>query len=154
MISLEEYFSGGSREKFGQKLSHPDATPERQQRAVTLLDRVNRLLLWAVEGGIIQANQHDEDTGCCISGTKNGAGDGGFRLQGSGTGSPRSKHKEGAAVDVYDPGDKLDNALTDDILKEYGLFREHPSATPGWCHLQILPPGSWSADNDRRTFYP
>jgi hypothetical protein len=35
------------------------------------------------------------------------------------------------------------------VLEELQLWLEHPDATPGWCHLQILPPRS-----GRRVFYP
>jgi hypothetical protein len=55
----------------------------------------------------------------------------------------------GQAVDIDDDGNTLDAFLNDKILEMYGLAREHPMATPGWCHLQsVLPPSG------HRTFYP
>lgn len=153
MITIEHYFSGGTPEKFGAKLQHTDATEIRRGNADILLSAVNKLLARATEEGAYAA-EIDPDTGCQVSGVRGGSGDGGFRLQYSGTGASRSKHKEGCAVDVFDPTESLDNWLTDEILKEFGLFREHPSATRGWCHLQTTPPGSWLTGSNKRTFYP
>lgn len=133
MITIGEYF--------GAKYDHPDATQARKGNAREMLFRVNRLLGDAEAAGVYVA-PIDPDTGTCISGSKGGAGDGGFRLQSSLTGSPTSRHKEGDAVDVYDPGDALDTWLTDEILAAHGLFREAPHATPGWAHLQSHPPHS------------
>lgn len=140
MISTASYF--------GDKIKSPDATEIRQENSFKLLFRVNTLLRDAESLGVYVAKR-DPDTGSQISGTKNGAGDGGFRLSTSLTGSPKSSHREGKAVDVYDPGDLLDNWLTDKTLETYGLYREHPDSTPGWCHLQTNPPGSGN-----RTYRP
>jgi hypothetical protein len=63
--------------------------------------------------------------------------------------SPKSKHMTGHAVDIYDPDGDIDEVITDELLEKFGLYREHPSATKGWCHLQDIPPKS-----KRRTFYP
>lgn len=135
MIRLEEYF--------GEKLRNA----QHEENARRLMDRVNKMLDDAEDDGIIVPN--DPDTGTQISGARGGSGDGGYRLQTSATGAPNSKHKLGQAVDVYDPDDALDNWLTDQKLMFYGLYREHPSATPRWCHIQSVPPRS-----GRRTFMP
>lgn len=140
MITLGEYF--------GAKFTHPDATESRKGNARELLHRVNGLLGVAEMAGVYVA-PIDPDTGTCISGARGGAGDGGFRLQNSSTGAAKSQHKEGNAVDVYDPHNTLDDWLDDETLAEHGLFREDPSDTPGWCHLQAHPPGS-----GRHTFKP
>jgi len=52
-------------------------------------------------------------------------------------------------VDVADGNGKLDETITDALLEAHGLYREHPEATPGWCHLTTRAPKS-----GRRTFYP
>jgi hypothetical protein len=58
----------------------------------------------------------------------------------------RSLHMTGQAVDVYDPHGTIDRWLmTDDgqrTIKDLGLWMEHPSATPGWAHVQTMPPRS------------
>jgi hypothetical protein len=36
-----------------------------------------------------------------------------------------------------------------EVLQEIGLWQEHPAATKGWCHLQIVPPRS-----GKRVFFP
>lgn len=139
MISVEDLF--------GSRINHPEATEEKKAAAHELLLKVNDLLAWARFGGFLGPIDHD--TGTQVSGAKNGSGDGGFRLSGSSTGRPASKHKLARAVDVYDPGDVLDHLLTDEDLERFGLWREAPSSTPTWVHLQDLPPAS-----GRRTFKP
>jgi hypothetical protein len=73
----------------------------------------------------------------------------------------RSKHMLGLAVDLSDPDGALDDFLFIEgnvenpwsPLTELNLWQEHPAATKGWCHIQIVPYGSWSAGR-RRWFYP
>jgi hypothetical protein len=65
--------------------------------------------------------------------------------------SPRSKHLSCEAIDLEDPEGALDAwCLRNlDALEAVGLWLEHPDATPGWCHLQTVPPRS-----GRRVFMP
>lgn len=114
--------------------------------ATELLFRVNALLDNAEHEGPFK-RAIDPDTGTEISGSRGGAGDGGFRLPTATTGAAKSSHKEAKAVDVFDPGGKLDGWLTDERLEVYGLYREAPESTFGWCHLTIRPPHS-----GKRTF--
>lgn len=113
------------------------------EACIGLLGKVNAMLQHLKWGYPI-----DKDTGCSISGSKGGTGGGGFRLSWE-SGAPSSKHKTGHAVDVFDPKNELDGMLTDEILEQFGLYREHPDDTPGWCHLQDVSPKS-----GRRTFKP
>lgn len=138
MIKIEEYFTNPTS---GAVKPH---RPEHDDAATDLLSKVNRMLesigwAWLV----------DPDTKTSISGERNGAGDGGFRLSMAKTGAPNSMHKQAHAVDVFDPLNVLDLHLTDALLEEFGLYREHPEATNGWCHLQDLPPHS-----GMRTYHP
>lgn len=132
MITFEEYFGG---------------------KAHTLMQEGNaRLLLNTVEMLLEELKWTypiDPDTGTSISGTRGGAGDGGFRLPTATTGKGNSSHKEGRGVDVYDPYGDLDAAITDELLERHDLYREHPDSTPTWCHLTTRPPGS-----GHRTFSP
>ena len=140
MITLDQYF--------GPRKQHAEATPEKYAAADKLLGRVNALLDRAYnEGGYHE--DPDPDTGTCVSGSRGGCGDGGFRLSDSVTGRAKSAHKQARAIDIYDPDDFLDEWLTDALLEEFHLYREHPDKTPGWTHLQDLAPGS-----GRRTFWP
>jgi len=65
--------------------------------------------------------------------------------------SPRSRHISCQAVDLADPDGSLDAwcLANPDALEALGLWLEHPDATPGWCHLQTVPPAS-----GRRVFEP
>jgi hypothetical protein len=58
--------------------------------------------------------------------------------------SVRSKHMTGQACDLYDPDGLIDDWLMDNlpIDRGLGLWMEHPSATKGWAHVQIVPPRS------------
>ena len=136
MITLQEYFN-----------DKPQTT-DYNLNALTLLYRVNNLLAaYATDTGTIL--QNNPATGNQISGNKNG--DGGFRLQTSTTGSSKSAHKSGQAVDIYDHGEHLDKWLDKcpDALIKYDLYREEPSATINWCHLGTRKPLS-----GKRTFKP
>ena len=64
-------------------------------------------------------------------------------------GAPKSRHMTGEGIDIADSDGALDAWLTDERLAQLGLYREHPDATPGWCHVQIVPPKS-----GHRTFIP
>lgn len=132
MITLQQYFG---------KKPH---TKEQDNQATVLLGKVGLMCQYY---GIMPYT--DPDTGTQISGSKGGAGDGGFRLPESTTGAPKSAHKDAMAVDVYDPDELLDKAITknEQGLIIHDLYREHPDNTPGWCHLTTRAPGS-----KRRTY--
>ncbi len=63
----------------------------------------------------------------------------------------KSKHMSGQAIDIADPEGDLDEWCLShpEQLEAIGLWQEHPSATKGWTHLQIVPPKSGN-----RVFYP
>lgn len=136
MITLDQYFS--------KKIDHPEVTLSLRTKAKDLLRKVNSLLVWLDLPEAI-----DPDTGSQISGSAGGSGDGGFRLSTSRTGVAGSPHRAACAVDVYDPGERLDAAINDDLLRRFELYREAPKATFGWAHLQTTAPRS-----KRRTFIP
>lgn len=58
--------------------------------------------------------------------------------------SKTSLHMSCQAIDLYDPSGFIDEYLFHNqlILKDLGLWLEHPDSTPKWCHVQILPPRS------------
>ncbi len=76
---------------------------------------------------------------------------GGFRPQSCTQGASNSAHKEGQAVDRYDPGNKIDDWLMahPDSLVRHDLYIEHPSATAGWSHW-----GTRAPKSGKRVFYP
>ena len=59
-------------------------------------------------------------------------------------GAKKSNHMICLAADFSDPDGKLDKYCMDNlqVLKDAGLYLEHPDATPGWCHLQAISPRS------------
>jgi len=118
----------------------PDWTEQRQENAQKLLVQVNALE---------ESCDFDWPINPATKSQVSGQTYGGFRPQDCPQGAPHSSHKEGLAVDVYDPQNTLDGALTDEILEQFELYREAPQSTPHWCHLTIRPPGS-----GKRTFQP
>lgn len=135
MITIEQYF--------GKK----EAPVEHIANAVELLRHVNALLEEAEADGLRLHN--DPDTGTKISGSKGGAGDGGYRLPDSTTGKPSSSHRSGEGIDIYDPGDRLDKWITRDVLIRHNLYREASPFTQGWSHLTTRRPKSGN-----RSFIP
>ena len=137
MITLQQYFGSKAHDQ------------EQEDNATLLLERVVDLCDEAAADGEFQWTI-DPDTGTCISGSKGGAGDGGFRAPDSTTGGPGSSHREGRGVDVYDPKNLLDIWLdcfeTADggnlMLEQHRLYREAAKHTPGWCHLTTRAPKS------------
>lgn len=140
MITVEEYF--------GPWKDHPDATEERRQNAILLLHACSALEYFARRDGIeFPDNPH---TGSGVSGKTYG----GFRPQDCPQGAPQSSHKEGLAVDRYDPEDLIDkwcmaHSEAGGLLESCGIYIEHPSATPGWSHWSTRRPKS-----GKRVFYP
>ena len=136
MITLQEYFSDKP---------HPN---EYNLNALTLLYRVNNLIAaYTTDTG--KMPEINPITGSQVSGSK--GGDGGFRLPTSTTGSSRSAHKLGMAIDLYDRGEHLDKWLDakPDALIKYDLYREEPASTVNWLHLSTRKPLS-----GKRTFKP
>jgi hypothetical protein len=137
MISLTDYIGGHE--------ASPDWTSDRQAAAEVMLEKVNPLLEEAEANGVeLEMNPKTKDL---IGGQFHGYG--GFRPQDCPQGAPHSSHKEGRAVDVYDPHGDLDRWITDLMLEKHGLYREHPADTPTWCHLSDRAPPS-----EKRTFHP
>ena len=136
MITLQDYFSDKP---------HPT---EYNLNALTLLYRVNNLLAaYTTDTGKLP--EINPITGSQVSGSK--GGDGGFRLPTSTTGSSKSAHKQGMAIDLVDHDQHLDKWLdkNPDALIKYDLYREASASTPNWCHLSTQKPLS-----GKRTFSP
>ncbi len=137
MISLEQYV--------GQHTDSPDWTDERKTNAARLLDACAALELEMMASGIQFPD--NPATGSGVSGQTMG----GFRPQRCPEGAPNSAHKEGLAVDRYDPDGAIDDWLmaNQQALIANGLYLEHPGSTRGWSHWSIRRPGSGN-----RVFYP
>lgn len=131
---------------FGKYWDHPDATPEVRANADHLLSQVNMLLeVMKADGCTLLWNPH---TSNLIAGSRNG----GFRPQDCPIGAPKSKHKTGRGVDIYDPYRELAKwcYAHPDGLMTLGLTMENARWTPSWLHLQDIPPGpvgsAWRLD--------
>jgi hypothetical protein len=126
--------------------NHADLTDERAGNIIQLLIPACSMLeeRMRVDGVVFPVNPK---TGTGVSGETFG----GFRPQSCQTGAPKSNHKQGLAVDRYDPANEIDTWCMAhlDILEECGIWIEHPSKTPTWSHWQCVPPKS-----GRRVFLP
>lgn len=134
ILSLGDYF--------GQWINHKDATAEVIGNAERLIEAVNKLASMSSATFLINPNTKTRVSGLDY---------GGFRPQSCEQGAPKSKHKQGLAVDLYDPTESIDDwcVLHLDLLKQCGIYIEHPSATRGWSHWSIIKPPS-----GRIVFYP
>lgn len=137
MITYEQYI--------GPWAKSTDLTAERQANAVRLLYAVEDLMRELIAAGV--RFPFNPKTLTQVSGETYG----GFRPQACPIGAPRSSHKEGLAVDIYDPDNKIDEwcMVNQDRLAHFGIYIEHPSATPHWSHWTIRPPVS-----GHTVFYP
>jgi len=56
----------------------------------------------------------------------------------------KSNHLKGLAVDFKDPNGKLRDWVLDNLafIASLGIYLEDFRWTPGWVHMQIVPPGS------------
>ena len=130
---------------FGKWVTSPDITPEISANAKLLVEACNKLIAHMLEHGFVF--EINDFTNSIVGGETLG----GFRPQSCKIGAPRSAHKQGMAVDIFDPENKIDNWLWENkhILDKFNLYFEHPSATPRWSHWTIRKPAS-----GRRFFYP
>lgn len=133
MITIRQYF--------GEYIDHPDANTVRLANATQLLVACSRLEEIMRADGIIFRDSPNTNSGV------GGQGNGGFRPQDCTIGAPKSSHKEGLAVDRYDPDGGIDlwcmrNAGPGGALERCGIYIEHPSKTLYWSHWTIKPPGS------------
>jgi len=137
MITTEQYF--------GKFMDHSDVTTTVKVNAAELLESCHRLETMARSDEVIFLT--NPATKSNISGTQYG----GFRPQDCPIGAPGSSHKQGKAVDRYDPDGKIDAwcLVNQDKLKECGIYIEHPNATASWSHWTTRAPGSGN-----RVFYP
>ena len=136
-ITLEQYF-GGRRERYGTECS--PGIEENANRAVPIF---NQLLSEAERFGIqIPLVESGDFAGSVINS--------GWRPPSINMCTPgasaTSFHMTGQAVDFHDPENSFDNWLMTPegqyTLITLGLWLEHPDDTPGWTHVQILPPPS------------
>lgn len=137
MFTLVEYF--------GKWNSSPDANSTRQLNARKLIDACTKLMSLALADGVVF------HTNPITSSLISGALYGGFRPQSCPIGAAGSSHKEGLAVDLYDPNNEVDDWCMKNVdkLAACGIYIEHPSATPHWSHWSIHPPAS-----GHHVFYP
>ena len=122
----------------GVHIKSPDWTDKRQDNAAKLILACTPLQL-RMESEGIQFHINPK-TGTTISGETYG----GFRPQDCPIGAPESAHKQGLAVDRYDPGNEIDDWLVahPEALVEFGIYIEAPSSTPHWSHMSTRNPPS------------
>lgn len=139
MITLQQYYMGRDKE-------YPALlTPELKANAEKTVTLVNKLLEVSSKLGVTH-ELHPVTKSNVSSGWRPPQVNAGIP-----NAAPKSKHMTCQACDIYDPDGELDDWCMENLdkLKVIGLWLEHPSATKGWCHVQIVPPKS-----GRQVFYP
>lgn len=137
MITLEDYV--------GPHADSQDWTEERRGNAARLLNACAILEAYAAQDGVRFPVNPATRSG--VSGKRYG----GFRPQSCHIGAPSSAHKEGLAVDLFDPRGNIDKwcLANQDKLALFGIYIEHPSETAGWSHWTVRAPAS-----GRHVFFP
>lgn len=139
MITIQNYYMGRDL-TYGNEL-----TKDKVLNAGTTVQRINALIIAFEAYGITLENSP-------MSKTPVSSGWRPAKINGITPGAAvRSKHMTCQACDLYDPEGDIDEwALAHpEVLERIGLWQEHPSATKGWAHFQIIPPKSGN-----RVFYP
>ena len=137
MITIDQYV--------GTWADSDDWTAERQANATVLLNKCSDLEEEMVADGVVFPD--NPKTGSGVSGEVYG----GFRPQSCPIGKTNSHHKEGRAVDRFDPDGRIDMwcMANQPALRAHGICIEHPDTTPTWSHWQSVPPAS-----GKTVFYP
>lgn len=139
MITLKEYLTASG--DHPERENSEELTQELLDNAGVLLDKVNNFL----------NELKDIET---IAGTQSVSS--GFRPSDVNKSIPgaalHSNHMICKAIDLKDKDGSLDEAVGKhpELLRKYGLWREDPSSTPNWCHLDY----AVRADRPSRTFHP
>ena len=141
MISIDQYFGAYTPQ-------HKDVTPAVYANAQRLLTACNRMELIAIKDGVLFPANPFTHNGI------SGSGNGGFRPQDCEIGAPKSAHKEGLAVDRYDPFGLIDKWLNESpiaakAIRDLDMYFEAQSATIGWSHWSLKRPPS-----SKRFFHP
>jgi hypothetical protein len=118
--------------------------------ALRTVEAANKLLVLAKTDGV--SLQSSPRTGNIVSS--------GWRPPEVNAGTPgaavNSLHMRCLAIDLFDADGDLDDwlfSVADTVLADLGLWMEHPAATKGWAHVQLVPQSSF-ARTGRRWFYP
>jgi uncharacterized protein YcbK (DUF882 family) len=126
MITILDYL-------MGREVEYP-VTPEMLKDAEDLVSKVNRVLHEFGEDRAVSSGYRPAAINATI---KNAA--------------KKSNHMVCRACDLHDPDGRLDDFCVSNLqlLEDIGLWLESGTSTPGWCHLQIVPPKS-----NNRIFLP
>ncbi len=121
LITLHEFLMGRD------QAYAADFTAEVAANAQRTVERVNALLQAGGFDGHVNSGWRPP----AVNGATKGA-------------APHSRHMLGLACDLLDPGGLIDRWCLEhpDALERIGLWQESPGSTPGWCHVQIVPPAS------------
>lgn len=138
-ITLDDYYRGRDKQYW------TDLTPTIKSNAQRTVTAVNAFLATLERAGV--KLWVDPKTGSVVSS--------GWRPPAINAAVPNAAVHSlmtAEACDIYDPEGEIDDWCLnnlDTLRNVLGLCMEHPSATKGWCHVQIRPPKS-----GKTCFYP
>ena len=117
-LTLEDYFTSSGR--YPARLDSEEITDTVRNNAILLLARVNTLLASFQVSPRITSGFRPESVNAALKNS-----------------GKKSLHCKGMAVDLSDPTGhlKFNIIMSPNLLTQYGLWMEHYTATPGWCHL-------------------
>ena len=142
----------------GRWAESPDWNEEREDNANVLIAACTKLqTIMESDGIIFKLNEYTGTTLHPRTYTSiSGESYGGFRPQNCPIGAMHSSHKEGKAVDRYDPDGAIDAWIMahQGVLITCGIFIENPDKTPGWSHWGIKLNAKDAPMSGRHVFWP
>lgn len=123
MLTVDDWITSSG--KYKQRASSEELTDAVKEDAQKLIEKVNAFLL---------------DLGVEVSTVKVSSG---FRPSSVNAtiknAAKKSLHMSGRAIDLVDSENAIGKLIQEkpELLTKHGLWLEHPSKTPGWCHLDI-----------------
>jgi len=122
LITLDDWITSSGRYK--ERANSSELTQEVKDNASILIGKVNALL---AELGVEKVKVSSGYRPSAVNAKVVGA-------------AKKSGHMTGFSIDLEDNSGELDKLIgeSEELLKEYGLWQEHPSKTVRWSHLDMV----------------
>ncbi len=123
-ITLKDYLTASG--SYPEREKHKELTPELLKNAEKLLVQVNQLL---ADLGVDSVKISSGFRPAAVNAATAGA-------------AKKSGHMICKSIDIKDPEGKIDALFSSDegqeLFVKYGLWQEHPDATKGWAHCDLI----------------
>lgn len=155
MITVEKYLNHW-RVNYGHVVvPETELTQELRDNAIITVERANALLdafaaYWKEKAPLVVVERRECSSGWRPRSVNDWMVEEHERNPKAPRAAKRSNHILCRAIDIRDGNGNLDKfCLATTVLVDLDLWIEHPDATPGWCHAQIVSPALWDAMKPR-----